>query len=200
MVNVYTQILGKIPFIAAEDGSIQTEPFLEACRCIVPIIETLGTAFYPAKADVNGNIERLSNRKKEDPEKYKLLFDIVKAEMAAGQEGGSTSATKGVLWLKRFLEFVLALMSALEANTAGSLTLYDAANTAYITCLQPYHGWIASSAFTVVLNLCGSREAFENALGGEAGDRAQFLQSFGPVLQSVHTFLVENKLDDPNKI
>lgn len=37
----------------------------------------------------------------EDPENFKRLNAIVQFEMVKGTHGGSSSATKGVLWLKR---------------------------------------------------------------------------------------------------
>lgn len=63
--------------------------------------EKLGTAFAMVRSDVGGNIDRLETRRATDPDKFGLLFNIVLAEVEAGQEGGSLSATKGLLWLKR---------------------------------------------------------------------------------------------------
>mmetsp|Transcript_39952 Transcript_39952/g.67001 ORF Transcript_39952/g.67001 Transcript_39952/m.67001 type:complete len:211 (+) Transcript_39952:166-798(+) len=192
--------------IRNEQGEIQTGPFLDTCRLTVKIIEKLGTAFYPAKADVSGNIERLSKRASEDPEGYELIFSIVTKEVEKGEHTGSSSATKGLLWLKRFLEFVVALLRHLDDPSAS---LYDAASKAYKECLQPFHGFLASTAFTVILNLCGSRGSFEEAVGPQkvdggsqfdASPRKTFVTDFTPHLQSIHTFLVSNCLDDPAKV
>jgi hypothetical protein len=45
------------------------------------------------------------------------------------------------------LEFVVLLVRKLQQDRV--CTLYDAASEAYSACLQPYHGFIASAAFTV---------------------------------------------------
>lgn len=63
--------------------------------------EKLGTSFALVRSDVGGNIDRLRARQATAPEKFALVFDIVLAEMAAGEQNGSSSATKGLLWLKR---------------------------------------------------------------------------------------------------
>jgi hypothetical protein len=48
---------------------------------------------------------------------------------------------------RRFLHFVVLLVRKLQQDTV--CTLYDAASGAYSASLQPYHGFIASTAFTV---------------------------------------------------
>mmetsp|Transcript_9417 Transcript_9417/g.17670 ORF Transcript_9417/g.17670 Transcript_9417/m.17670 type:complete len:199 (+) Transcript_9417:34-630(+) len=195
--NVFTEISERISTVCTPEGEIHTEAFLAICRCVLPIIDKLGTSFYPAKADVGGNIERLTTRAKQDPSGHALLFDVVRKEMIAGEHHDSRSATKGLLWLKRFLEFVIALLRNLSDPQA---TLFDASNEAYKTCLQPFHGFIAGGAFTIVLNLCGTRESFEEAIGGETDDRSKFLEGFPPIVESIHQFLVANGLDDPTKV
>lgn len=56
------------------------------------------------RSDVGGNIDRLRGRQATDPQKYELVFDIVLAEVALGSQNGSSSATKGLLWLKRHVQ------------------------------------------------------------------------------------------------
>ena len=57
--------------------------------------------FQPA-VHVSGSCpQRLAQRAAEDPEGYKILFSIITKEVEKGDEKGSTSATKGLLWLKR---------------------------------------------------------------------------------------------------
>eukprot|EP00976_Prorocentrum_cordatum_P089685 1187817-Prorocentrum_minimum.AAC.2 len=93
---------------------------------VCPCAEKLGAAFYPAKADLSGNIEvrallvdlhivghgmamhlaftlhhmRLAQRAASDPEGFKLLFSIPLKEVEKGEANGSASASKGLLWLK----------------------------------------------------------------------------------------------------
>lgn len=55
------------------------------------------------RSDVGGNIKRLATRAATDPAKYQPnVFAMVTGEVAAGEAGGSSSCTKGLLWLKRW--------------------------------------------------------------------------------------------------
>ena len=65
--------------------------------------EKLGTAFSMVRSDISGNISRLQARQAQDPDRYALLFPIVLDEVDKGGDKGSSSATKGLLWLKRFV-------------------------------------------------------------------------------------------------
>lgn len=54
------------------------------------------------------------------------------------------------------------------------------------------------------MQLVPSREAFLQKLGVPNEElyqeMASFLDAFQPVLQAIHTFLVQNNLDDPTKV
>jgi Glycolipid transfer protein (GLTP) len=72
------------------------------------------------RSDVGGNIDRLRGRQATDPQKYELVFDIVLAEVAVGSQNGSSSATKGLLWLKRHVNCPACLRSPNSASLAQS--------------------------------------------------------------------------------
>lgn len=55
------------------DGLIETEPFLNACRCIVQFILMLGKAFRPVKTDIEGNINKLEQIYLSNVEQYKVF-------------------------------------------------------------------------------------------------------------------------------
>ena len=56
------------------------------------------------------------------------------------------------------------LLNGLSA-APRSKTLKEAANESYAKCLKPYHGFFASSAFSVVLQFPPTREVFVESLG-----------------------------------
>ena len=58
-------------------GSLGAEQFLRACGLVLPVLGALGAGLAVVKADIGGNIDRLSKRREEDPGKYKALFNIV---------------------------------------------------------------------------------------------------------------------------
>ena len=67
-----------------------------------PFAAKLGTGFGLVKSDVGGNIDRLATRAATQPDRYNPdIFQIVNDEVQEGTQNGSSSCTKGLLWLKR---------------------------------------------------------------------------------------------------
>lgn len=100
------------------------------------------------------------------------------------------------------MSFVAGLLRRLLDDRQVSLA--TAASDVYTDTLYQYHGWITSAAFTVALKLVPSREVFLQKLGVPNEElyqqMASFLDAFQPVLQAIHTFLVQNNLDDPTRV
>ena len=192
--------------------------------------ESLGTAFAPARMDVSGNIDvrgtppscvpkpdarlaqRLAARVAADPTASAKLFDVVRAEVDAGTASGSKSCTKGLLWLKRFLDFTVRILERLVRDPA--LELGAAASAAYDAALRPYHGYLTCALFRVVLHAAPYRSTFEAALvqqGAAAGPEqpdseqlrehmARFVDQFSPLLSRIHVFLSDAGQDDPTPV
>lgn len=187
----------------ATEGRVLSTPFLTACGQILPIVEKLGASFVLVRIDVNGNITRLQERQATDPDTYSDLFEMARAEVRSGQASSSQSATKGILWLKRAMEFVAALFQRLCDDQTQ--TLAAAASDAYSDTLYVYHGWITSAAFTVALKMVPSRQAFfaqfESTRDSDLVAQMQTcLLAFRPMLQRVHDDLVREGLDDPARV
>lgn len=201
--SVFLRISALSTRAVATEGRVLSTPFLSACSQILPVVEKLGAAFAIIRVDVNGNITRLRNRQASDPSKYWDLFSMARTEVQSGDAASSQSATKGILWLKRAMEFVAALLQRLCDDQ--NLTLAVAASNAYTDTLYEYHGWMTSTAFTIALKLVPSREAFfakfELAEGADMVVQMQdCLLAFKPMLLRVHHFLVNADLDDPARV
>ena len=196
-MSVLPPIIDSLPATESPEGDVLSEPFLATCRRVLPVFDRLGVAFSPAKSDVSGNIERLAKRAGSHPK----LFDICLEEVATGTQASNSGCCKGLLWLKRFLEFTMDLLRSLE-EAPRTRPMKDCANDAYARRLKPYHGWISSGAFSVVMSFPPSRTDFVNSLGGEGAyaDIKAVVDGFTPVLAKIHQFLVENALDDPTKV
>ena len=152
---------------------------------------------------MSGNIERLAARAAAGMNGSGRLFELVEAEVASGSASASSSCTKGLLWLKRFLEFTLRLLERLAREPETELGA--AASAAYSATLAPFHGFLTTALFTAVLYAAPSRSSFERTLagGGDADPqllRAQmssFCTHFGPLLARIHMFISEAGQDDP---
>jgi len=161
----------------------------------------------PARADVTGNIERLAAaaaRVTASPGSTRL-FALVEAELAEGSAGGARSCTTGLLWLKRVLEFTVRLLERLGREPEAELGA--CASAAYAATLAPFHGYLTTALFTVVLHAVPSRASFERAIvdrfqqpGMEPDSKAlavelgQFAARFTPVLARIHLYLAESGL------
>jgi Ca2+:H+ antiporter len=195
MSAVLAPIVASLPSIESADGAIQTEPFLRTCRLMLPVFDRLGSAFAFAKSDVSGNIERLGRQQ----DAHAALFDVCLAEIQAGTHASNSGCSKGLLWLKRFLEFAVTLLRSISDATQNTASMKTLANAAYERSLKPYHGWISSSAFAVVLAFPPSREVFEASLDGDHENMAEVAEGLAPVLEKIHRFLDENGLNDESK-
>ena len=160
--------------------------------------------------DVSGNIERLAARVTllGGESESVLLFDIVRAEVAEGTAHAPASCTKGLLWLKRFLEFTLRLLERLAREPA--LELGEAASAAYAATLRPFHSYVTTTLFSLLIHAAPYRATFERALarrGAEpeaetqpevlAIEMAAFVAAFAPLLARIHLFLSDMGQDDP---
>eukprot|EP00877_Chromochloris_zofingiensis_P001106 jgi/Chrzof1/10997/Cz05g19300.t1 len=171
---------------------VLTDPFLDVCRLVLPVIDKLGTAFALVRSDIGGNIERLDTRYQTDPNKFSSLFMIVEDEVARQDHIHSKSCTKGLLWLKRAMEFTVAILQRLHDDATSSLSTI--VSETYYATLNKFHGFFASSAFSVAFKFVPSREYFLEQVAGQSTsvmqDMKQFGTAYSSVLEDVHKFLV----------
>eukprot|EP00899_Mesostigma_viride_P022845 jgi/Mesvir1/3745/Mv15020-RA.2 len=145
--SIFEPILAALPGITDDKGNVLSNPFLSTCGYVIPVIDQLGTALYPVKSDIGGNIDRLRKRYETDTARFHVIFAIVEDEIKAGTASGSSSCSNGLLWLKRANQFIVAFLVQLRANPSQSLK--DAAYAAYEATLSKYHNWLTRKAFEV---------------------------------------------------
>ncbi|GIL65848.1 hypothetical protein Vafri_19494 [Volvox africanus] len=190
-----------LPEVRGPDGFIQTQAYLNICKQVLPVVDKLGTAFALVKTDIGGNIERLSQRTAQNPERYVRLFTLVTDEVVENTHMGSSSCTKGLLWLKRAMEFICAVLRRLHDDPTASMG--TVVTETYGMTLMRYHGFFASSAFSLAFKFVPSREQFFANVGRGPEVMVElkaFVDGFSPVLAEIHKFLDEQGLDDPTKV
>lgn len=202
-MSLFRAAADKLPGVHNKEGQLVTDGFLDVCSLVVPVIEQFGGAFGLVKNDINQNIERLRARKAEDPEQFVLLFTIVDEEVSRNDHNHSKSCTKGLLWLKRALEFMMAIMGRLLEKPEMSMS--EVVYEQYHATLSRWHGFWASSAFNVAFNFVPSRQTFMEKVAGSDDphalqDMKAFIDAFSPILAEAHKFLDERGLDDPAKV
>ncbi|XP_051125196.1 glycolipid transfer protein 1-like [Andrographis paniculata] len=178
-------------------GDFQTKPFLDVCKHILPLLDKFGAAMTIVKADIGGNISRLESKYDTDPTRFKLLYSLVKAEVEANTAKGSSSCTNGLLWLTRAMDFLVQLFRNLCEHQDWSMS--QCCNDAYATTLKKWHGWLASSSFSVAMKLVPDRNKFLEVLGPEENvfqDMNKLCAEFSPVLAEIHNYLASSGLDE----
>lgn len=202
--TVFTVLLKHIDQIEDGSGRFRTQALLDVCREILPVVDKLGTGFTPVRMDVNGNIERLNTRYESSTQEYEFLDAMIEKEVQANEHTSNSSCTKGLLWLKRAMQFVVGLMDKMQQDPMCSVA--QAASDAYTEVLSPFHGWITSGIFKVALNVVPSREALFTKLALDTGadtleaDMGRFVSDFGGVLSKIHDYMVSKGLNFPDKV
>jgi Glycolipid transfer protein (GLTP) len=195
--------LEQLRSLHAGPAAVRTQGLLDVCRLVLEVVDKLGTGIMQVMSDVGGNVDRLAAQAATNPGRYDSnVFTIVEDEVLAGKQSGSSSCTKGLLWLKRAMQFVTALLLRLAMDRA--VTLSAAANEAYYATLKQYHSWLVIATYVIVLKLVPSRESFLEAVGADSEEEMQKMQAFctdfNELLGFLHTFLESKGLDDPAKV
>ncbi|KAL4308405.1 hypothetical protein GQ457_01G031450 [Hibiscus cannabinus] len=195
--SVFTPSLEGMKHIKSPEGEMLAKPFLEVCKLILPVIEKFGAAMTLVKSDVGGNISRLEKKYETDPTKYKYLYNMVKEEVECKTATGSSSCTNGLLWLTRAMDFLVELFRNLLAHPDWTMT--ECCTDSYGKTLKKFHGWIASSSFTVAMKLAPDRKKFMDVISGSGdvnADMEKFCSTFPQFLEENHKFLANFGLDD----
>ncbi|KAK3417283.1 hypothetical protein EUGRSUZ_H03025 [Eucalyptus grandis] len=190
--TVFAPSLEGMKHVKSEEGEMLTRPFLDVCKLILPVIEKFGTAMALVKSDIGGNISRLEAKYESNPSQFKLLYSMVQVEVEAKTTKASSSCTNGLLWLTRAMDYLVELFRNLLIHP--DWTMSQACSDSYGKTLKKWHGWLASSSFTVAMKLAPDRKKFMDVIGGSGdvnADMEKFCTSFSPLLEENHKFLVK---------
>ncbi|QCE07606.1 glycolipid transfer protein 1-like [Vigna unguiculata] len=196
--SVFAPALEGIKLVKSEQGEILTQPFLEACKHILPVIDKFGASMALVKSDIGGNITRLETKYASNPTRFNYLYTLVQVEIETNTTKSSSSCTNGLLWLTRAMDFLVALFQNLVEHADWSMA--QACTDSYNKTLKKWHGWLASSSFSVAMKLAPDRKKFMEVIQGTGGDISadihKFCADFSPLLEENHKFLARCGLDD----
>ncbi|KAL5998469.1 Glycolipid transfer protein 1 [Asimina triloba] len=107
------------------------------------------------------------------------------------------ASTNGLLWLTRAMNFLVELFRNLLAQPDWNMS--QVCTDSYNKTLKKWHGWLASSSFTVALKLAPDRKKFMDVIartGDVKADMEQFCANVAPLLEENHKFLASIDMDD----
>lgn len=194
-----------------EENKIPTEQFLSACQGIADFVGFLGTAFAPVKADIKGNVIKVRTRFEKDRAGQVYLQDLIDADLAEN-DGRLNTATEGLLWLKRGLEFMLHMLSLMVGEYRSNLdrtkteSLVGVINSAYEKSLKRHHGFMSKQLFKLVIHAAPYRKTILKAvaLGQEGMDEIciehieSHRENFAENVQTLVDYYVSKGLETPN--
>ncbi|THU69435.1 hypothetical protein C4D60_Mb08t14390 [Musa balbisiana] len=213
--TVFTPSLEEMKHVKSDNGVILTKPFLDVCKLILPVLgnwlvllvylcltviftyDKFGAAMSIVKSDIGGNITRLETKYNSDPSKFEHLYSMVQVEVEAKTAKGSSSCTNGLLWLTRAMDYLVELFRNLLEHQDWIMS--QVCTDSYNKTLKKWHGWLASSSFTVAMKLAPDRKKFMEVISGSGdinADMEKFCTTFSPLLAENHKFLASVGLDD----
>lgn len=171
---------------ASKDNAINTTQFLEAAESLTTLFDVLGSAaFKPVKSDMQGNIKKIRDRQLAAPLESDTLQDLVRNELKTGKH----TASEGLLWLVRALDFTA---QGLRANLSNPSTeLADSFRTAYGNTLKPHHSFIIKPIFSAAMSATPYRKTFYANLGDDQERVNKELDAWLASLEKIVSILKE---------
>ncbi|KAK3292150.1 glycolipid transfer protein domain-containing protein [Chaetomium fimeti] len=181
-----------VPIDAENANAISTTEFLDAAESLTTMFDLLGSvAFSPVKKDVLGNVEKLRKRQLAAPLESQNIQDLVRNEL----KNKTHTATEGLLWLVRALEFTCIALSQNLANHAEELS--DSFRGAYGVTLKPHHSMFVKPVFSAAMSACPYRKDFYVKLGSDEGKVKEEMRLYLEALDKV-VGILKGFLDTPD--
>lgn len=110
------------------------------------------------------------------------------------RQAGEGTATVGLLWLKRGLEFTAA---ALRRNLNDSKEeLSTSFQKAYESTLKPFHGFLVRPVFSLAMKACPYRKDFYLKLGSNVELVQEKMQEWLKALEHILAILIKFYKDE----
>jgi len=180
IVHTFKQSFVDVPIDAENGNAVATTQFLDAAESLTTMFDVLGSvAFSPVKSDMLGNVKKLRERQLAAPAESGNIQDLCRNELKTKKH----TATEGLLWLVRGLEFTCLALSANVAKPTEELA--DSFRTAYSTTLKPHHSFLIKPVFSAAMSACPYRNDFYTKLGADQGQVASDLTIYLAALEKI---------------
>jgi hypothetical protein len=180
IVQTFKQSFVDVPIDAENGNAIATTQFLEAAESLTTMFDVLGSvAFSPVKSDMLGNVKKLRDRQLAAPAESENVQDLCRNELKTKKH----TATEGLLWLVRGLEFTCLALSANVAKPTEELA--DSFRNAYGSTLKPHHSFLIKPVFSAAMSACPYRADFYTKLGSDQEKVAADLRVYLAALEKI---------------
>ncbi|KAG5940512.1 hypothetical protein E4U53_007583 [Claviceps sorghi] len=204
IVQTFKQSFTGVSIDADKGNAVDTTQFLDAAESLTTMFDVMGpVAFTPVKADMLGNIKascisspspslcalcwKVRDRQLASPAESENIQDLCRNELKAKKH----TATEGLLWLTRGLDFTHAALTSNLANPSQELS--ESFRNAYGLVLRPHHSFIVKPIFSVAMSACPYRKDFYAKLGSDNAKVQQemrvYLAALGNIVAILKGFL-----------
>ncbi|KAL2166984.1 hypothetical protein VTG60DRAFT_1907 [Thermothelomyces hinnuleus] len=188
ILDTFKASFTKVPIDAENGNAISTTEFLDAAESLTTMFDLLGSvAFSPVKKDMMGNVEKIRKRQLAAPLESQNIQDLVRNELKTK----SHTATEGLLWLVRGLEFTCIALSQNLAKHDQELA--DSFRDAYGVTLKPHHSFLVKPVFSAAMSACPYRKDFYSKLGSDEEkvkeELRQYLEALDKIVAILKAFL-----------
>ena len=168
------------------DEKVDTASFLEASESLVKLFDLLGSsAFQVVQKDMTGNITKIRTKLLADPAGSGTLQDLVLSEANTKTK----TATQGLLWLSRGLQFTSQAMRETVDNPSKELAVTF--TDAYSKTLSQYHGMLVKPIFKLAMKACPYRKDFFEKLGADQTKVAEQLKTWLKALENIVQIILD---------
>ncbi|KAI4868010.1 het-c [Hypoxylon rubiginosum] len=180
LIQTFRKSFVDVPIDADNDNAISTSEFLDAAESLTTMFDVLGSmAFSPVKNDMLGNVKKLRERQLAAPAESETLQALVINELKTKKH----TATEGLLWLVRGLDFTCIALSQNIAKEAEELS--TSFRNAYGSTLKPHHGILIKPVFSAAMSACPYRKDFYPKLGTDETQVAAELRTYLAALEKI---------------
>ncbi|RDL30839.1 Glycolipid transfer protein [Venustampulla echinocandica] len=173
-----------VPVDKENDNAISTTEFLEAAESLTTLFDVLGSvAFTPVKSDMLGNVKKIRDRQLAAPAESANLQDLVKNELKTKKH----TATEGLVWLVRGLEFTSIALTENLGNSSEELSA--SFRSAYGNTLKPHHSFMVKPIFSAAMSACPYRKDFYIKLGDDDAKVQEALKAWLAALTNLIVIL-----------
>ncbi|KAH9889589.1 het-c [Xylariomycetidae sp. FL2044] len=180
LLQTFRRSFVDVPINADKENAISTTEFLDAAESLTTIFDALGAvAFSPVKSDMAGNIKKLRERQLAAPAESETLQSLCINELKTKKH----TATEGLLWLTRGLDFVCIALSQNLAKESEEIA--SSFRNAYGNTLKPHHSFLVKPVFSAAMSACPYRKDFYAKLGADQAMVASELRVYLAALEKI---------------
>lgn len=186
MSTFFDEIKKSFADVKVTEGKVDTAEFLQASEALVKLFDLLGSsAFAVVQKDMTGNIEKIQKKLLSDPINSSTLQDLILTEAS----GKDKTATQGLLWLSRGLEFTAKAMNETVDNPTSELT--KTFTSAYEKTLSKHHGMLVKPVFKLAMKACPYRKDFFEKLGSDQDKVDKELRTWLEALNNIVKIIMD---------